>query len=55
MIKWFLYLLLELLPMSVSHGRVFQVLDQGHGPLEGADTTLQGVADSPVHLVLESK
>ena len=51
-VKWFLYLLLQLLPMSGPHGRVLEVLDQRHGPLERLNTTFQGVTDGPVNLVL---
>ena len=55
LIEWFLHLLLELLPMPISHGRVLEVLNERHGPLERLNLTLQRTTDSPLTLLLRSK
>ena len=48
-----LHFLAELLPVAVTHGRVLEVLDEGHGPLEGVDTGSHRPTDGPLRLVLE--
>ena len=52
MIEWFLYLVLELLPVPIPHGRILQILNQRHRAFEGIDTFLQRVTHCPVNFVL---
>ncbi len=51
-VKGLLDLLSELVPVPVPHGRVLQVLDERHRPLEGLDPTPQVPTDGPVRFVL---
>ena len=55
MIEWFLYLVLELLPVPIPHGRILQVLNQRHRAFEGIDTFLQRVTHCPVNFVLRER
>ena len=48
-------LLLELCPVPVSHGRVLEVLDEGHCLLERVNAATQAGTHSPVCLVLEEE
>ena len=54
LIERFLHFVLELCPVTGSHGRVFQGLDQRHGPLELLDFSLGMIANLPT-LVLNTK
>lgn len=54
LVKGFLDLILELFPVPVSHGWVFQVLDEWHGSFESVDPNLQRRTDSPISLILDT-
>lgn len=50
-IKWSLHLLLELIPVAITHGRILHVLDERHGPLEGVNAPFQMSMNSPVFVL----